>query len=121
MPCGDGTGPMGMGPMTGRAAGLCAGYGVPGYANPVAGRGFAFGRGRGYGRARGPGRGRGLGWGRLPWAWGAPPYGVPRAPEPTPEQEASALRAQAEHLDGVLADIRRRLDELEAAEAGGEQ
>ena len=26
MPGGDGTGPMGMGPMTGRAAGFCAGY-----------------------------------------------------------------------------------------------
>jgi len=37
MPWGDGTGPMGRGPMTGRAAGFCAGYAVPGYANPVAG------------------------------------------------------------------------------------
>jgi len=38
MPAGDGTGPMGMGPMTGRAAGYCAGYPVPGWMNPVAGR-----------------------------------------------------------------------------------
>ena len=35
MPWGDGTGPWGLGPMTGRAAGYCAGYNVPGYANPV--------------------------------------------------------------------------------------
>jgi hypothetical protein len=28
---GDGTGPAGMGPMTGRAAGYCAGYLVPGF------------------------------------------------------------------------------------------
>ena len=35
MPFGDGTGPMGMGPMTGRSAGYCAGYGMPGYNNPV--------------------------------------------------------------------------------------
>ena len=35
MPFGDGTGPGGYGPMTGRAAGFCAGYAVPGYANPV--------------------------------------------------------------------------------------
>jgi len=35
MPWGDGTGPMGRGPMTGRGAGFCAGYNVPGYANPV--------------------------------------------------------------------------------------
>ena len=42
MPRGDGTGPAGMGPMTGRAAGYCAGYGVPGYTNPVGGRGFGY-------------------------------------------------------------------------------
>jgi len=35
MPGGDRTGPAGMGPMTGRAAGYCAGYPVPGYLNPV--------------------------------------------------------------------------------------
>ena len=33
MPRGDGTGPGGMGPMTGRAAGYCAGYNMPGYMN----------------------------------------------------------------------------------------
>jgi len=37
MPGGDGSGPAGMGPMTGRAAGYCAGYPVPGYMNPVPG------------------------------------------------------------------------------------
>lgn len=30
---GDGTGPMGMGRMTGRGAGFCAGFSAPGYAN----------------------------------------------------------------------------------------
>jgi len=44
MPAGDGTGPLGFGPMTGRAAGYCAGYPVPGYMNPIPGRGF-LGRG----------------------------------------------------------------------------
>lgn len=34
MPLGDGTGPAGMGPMTGRAAGLWAGYPMPGHGNP---------------------------------------------------------------------------------------
>ena len=48
MPRGDGTGPMGMGPMTGRGAGYCAGFRVPGYANPA--RGFGYGFGRGYRR-----------------------------------------------------------------------
>jgi hypothetical protein len=33
MPRGDGTGPMGMGQMTGRGAGYCAGFTAPGYAN----------------------------------------------------------------------------------------
>jgi len=33
MPRGDGTGPAGMGPMTGRAAGHCAGYPAPGFMN----------------------------------------------------------------------------------------
>ena len=69
MPGGDGTGPMGMGAMTGRAAGFCVGYGMPGYANPVGGRGRGFwGRGRGGGR----GRGRGFGMGRF----GVTPMGV---------------------------------------------
>ena len=94
MPGGDGTGPMGFGPMTGRAAGYCAGYPVPGFMNPVPGRAF-LGRGYapyaqgyaapqygaayspapygapyapafGFGRGRGwgRGRGRGFGWGR---------------------------------------------------------
>ena len=33
MPAGDGTGPMGMGPMSGRGAGYCGGYDAPGAAN----------------------------------------------------------------------------------------
>jgi hypothetical protein len=77
MPRGDRTGPMGIGPMTGRGAGYCAGYPVPGYANPlVPGRG-----GRGGGRGWGRGMGRGWGWGF--WGrgrgrgvrWGHTPYG----------------------------------------------
>jgi len=49
MPFGDGTGPRGMGPMTGRGAGYCAGFGRPGFANPIRGRRwFGFGSGRAY-------------------------------------------------------------------------
>ena len=62
MPRGDGTGPAGMGPMTGRAAGYCAGYPVPGYMNPVPGRGFA---GPGFAGA----------YGAAPYGYGAAPYG----------------------------------------------
>jgi len=64
MPGGDRTGPLGQGPRTGRAAGYCAGYGMPGYANPIWGRGFGRGRGWGFG----PGRGRG--WWRF-FRWGS--------------------------------------------------
>jgi len=88
MPRGDGTGPAGVGPMTGRTAGFCAGHPVPGYINPVGGRvGFygtavprlgpygasAYGYGVGYanpwlrggfGFGRGFGRGRGFRGGR---------------------------------------------------------
>ncbi|MCD6231566.1 DUF5320 domain-containing protein [Candidatus Aerophobetes bacterium] len=49
MPAGDGTGPLGLGPMTGRAAGYCAGFPVPGFMNPLGGRlGLGFGWGRGF-------------------------------------------------------------------------
>jgi hypothetical protein len=127
MPAGDGTGPAGMGPMTGRGAGYCAGYGAPGYANPMPGGGFGMGWGRG--RARGGGWGRGRGWRRMVYAtgvpgrarfgyapeWGAPPtaaYGPYGAP-PTPEQETQFLRAQAEELKAQLDAISRRITELE--------
>ena len=55
MPKGDKTGPQGLGSKTGRAAGYCAGYSVPGYMNPMrrCGRGF----GRGFGGRRGGGFG----------------------------------------------------------------
>jgi hypothetical protein len=58
MPGGDRTGPAGSGPRTGRATGLCAGSGVPGFFSSV-GRafGFAGGRGRGAGRRAGAGGG----------------------------------------------------------------
>jgi len=109
MPAGNGTGPMGMGPMTGRAAGCCAGYSVPGYMNPLPGRGF----------------GRG-GWGRrnrfyatgMPWwaraaagSWGGcGPYGGP----PATSQELDVLKARAEYFGGALEDTRKRIEELEA-------
>jgi len=43
MPRGDGTGPAGQGPRTGRGMGYCAGFGVPGFMNPGFGRGFGRG------------------------------------------------------------------------------
>ncbi|MBU0617264.1 MAG: DUF5320 domain-containing protein [Planctomycetes bacterium] len=103
MPGGDGTGPAGQGPMTGRAGGYCAGYGMPGYLNFGPGRGFW---GRGWRRGRGGGRG----WGRwrLPDSamWGAVPLPA--------EQEAQLLKAQAQDLEDTLNGIRRRIAGLEA-------
>ncbi len=121
MPGGDRTGPMGSGPMTGRAAGYCAGYPVPGYMNPIPGRG-GFGFGRGWGRGRGRGRGRGFGWGwsgAYPYAYGAPyydpAYGYPYAQEPSATEELGILKEQSEILKQQLQDIQERINTLESA------
>ena len=79
MPLGDGTGPTGGGPRTGRSAGNCAGTGGTGR---FSGRGPGLGRG---GRGRGRGFGRGIGY--------------------SPEQERSwleaALQSITERLDAL--------------------
>ena len=124
MPAGDGTGPRGMGPMTGRGAGYCAGYCAPGYANPWPGRGFGMGWGRGGGRGRGWRNmyyATGLpGWARYGYApaWGVLPpaaYGPYGAP-PTAEQETEFLKSQAEMLKEELDAISQRMAELEQEE-----
>lgn len=94
MPFGNGTGLAGLGPMTGRGAGFCAGYPTPGYMNPAMGRAGFYGPGvpeirpygqglyglayggraapwfrRGFGFGRGFGRGRGRGRGRFGYWW----------------------------------------------------
>ncbi|MFP4225488.1 MAG: DUF5320 domain-containing protein [Desulfobacterales bacterium] len=119
MPAGDRTGPVGYGPMTGRAAGFCAGYGAPGYANPGFARGRGFGRGRGLGLGfrggRGPGFGRGFGFGPR---WGAPSpgYGYYPAPAaPGPQDELNVLRQESENLKAELDNINQRIAELESA------
>ena len=112
MPAGDGTGPAGMGPMTGRGAGYCGSYGMPGYANPAAPR-----LGLGWRRGRGGGWGRGRRYFGYAPAWGAPPaagYGYgPYAAPPTPAQEVEFLKAQAEGLKEQLDAISQRITELE--------
>ena len=118
MPGGDRTGPMGMGPMTGRAAGYCAGYSVPGYVNPVSGRG-GFGYGRGGGRGLGRGRGRGFGFRGAAYAYGNPNYGDPYlaapyyGPEVNPQQEAQMLKEQAKAMQGEISAINDRIKELD--------
>ena len=121
MPGGDGTGPLGSGAMTGRAAGFCAGSGVPGFATPRFGRAF-----RGWGRGRGGGRGRGLPVPGLTegspvglgWPSVAPPGpAAPHSPAPaaaiTRQQEIDALKGQAEYLKDILDGLRRRIEELQ--------
>lgn len=101
--------------MTGRRAGYCAGYDVPGYAHSVVGRGFGIGWGGG--RRRGwrhqyyatgaPGWARG-GYGP---AWGAPPYAEygPYAAPPTKDQEIELLKMQAEQLQQEMNAISQRI------------
>jgi len=112
-----------MGPMTGRVAGFCAGYSMPGFMNPVGGRGY-------WGRGRGGGRGfrhwyyaTGVpGWARAPmrypsWIGSAQPL-VPQAgtfaPSMTAEQELDALKKQAEFFQDELGQINKRIEQLEA-------
>jgi hypothetical protein len=97
-----------MGPMTGRGAGYCGGYDVPGYANAGPGYGMGWGgRGRGY-RWRNWYCATGVpGWARFDAApaWG--PYGAP-----SPEQQVDALKNQAQFLKTQLDAISKRIEEL---------
>ena len=128
MPRGDRTGPNGMGPMTGRAAGYCTGNPVPGYMNPYGGRGLGMAWGRGYGRGGGRGFGRGYGV-PVPLAYPAysgmapyvPPfpdaagYSGPIAPVVDSNQELAALKQQSEYLVDTLEGIKKRIGELESS------
>ncbi len=101
MPAGDGTGPRGAGPMTGRRAGYCSGYSTPGYSNP----------GLGYGPGRGSGRGRGF---RGFPAYGQGFYGpAPAHKKPSAEEERTYLKNVMTDLEGRLKEIKQRLEELE--------
>ena len=103
MPRGDRTGPMGAGPMTGRAAGVCAGFAAPRIANFGRGRGCGMGFGRGGGGGRGFGRGLGRGWAAS----------VAGAVAPTGDQELAVLKQQAQQLQTDLELIQGRIRELE--------
>jgi hypothetical protein len=116
---------MGYGPMTGRGAGYCAGYDAPGAMSPWHGR-RAWGRGWG-------GRGGGRGWrhwyyatGLPGWArggWPLPPFapyagagGTVAGPGGAIGQgpDVTVLREQAKYLEEALANVRKRLEDLEA-------
>lgn len=111
-----------MGPMTGRAAGYCARFGVPGYANPMPGRGFGIGFGRGGGVC---GQGGGRGWRNMFYATGQPgwmrfggyaaPSGDP-APyrAPNSEMEKQFLKGQVDALQAEMDAVSKRLADIEA-------
>jgi hypothetical protein len=84
--------------MTGRGAGYCAGYNVPGHANPTPG-------GRGFGRG---GFGRGLGRRR---AWQGP---VSATSAPLEEaDDIQTFRAQMQQIEQMLQSMQQRLDQLQ--------
>jgi len=100
MPGRDGTGPMGLGPMTGRGAGLCAGlyagYTALRYIYPRLGGGFGRGcRRMAYSADT-------LGWGRAAYSGYNPPA-----------DEKEHLNQEAELLKNRLQQLDKRLKELD--------
>ena len=95
MPGFDGTGPRGMGPMTGGGRGFCSPWGI----------GSAFG---GYGASPRMGYG-------YPYygAWPASPVAMPFPPQITREQELDFLRNQSEMMRKQMEQIETRMRELE--------
>ncbi len=106
MPRGNGMGPMGRGPMTGRAAGFCAGNGQAGVTIPIFGRGIG-GQGRGRHGCRNQFVATGLpGWMR------AGGHTSPAADIAT-EAEKQVLTIQVEALQTQLDAVKRHLEALE--------
>ena len=103
MPGFDGTGPRGMGSMTGWGRGFCSPRGMR-----IASRGRMVPP---YPQAPYPFYG-GYAPGTSPY-YGATPF----APQVTREQELDFLRSEAEELKGQLGQIEARISEMEKGEA----
>jgi hypothetical protein len=116
MPRGDQSGPMGMGPRTGRGLGYCTGSGEPGYMHP--GPGYEYGWGMAWRRGRrGSYRRGGRGWGPMGYGYGPMPYDAPWPVAPVDteaqmEREMMALKSQAGWLQEQLDLIQARMEEL---------
>jgi hypothetical protein len=103
MPGRDRRGPTGMGAMTGRGAGLCAGIGMSGYENSFQGRGMTCGRG----------------WRNRFYATGLPGwmrFGRDAAPYQNPNtgMDNQSLQRRADALQWELNAIKQRLSEIAA-------
>lgn len=116
MPRGDGTGPAGQGPMTGRALGYCAGYNSPGYTKGY-GMGMAWGGGRGRG-ARGFGRGmawgRGRGWGYRTFypSLVSPGYSYAPVAPLSEDQQLDMLKQEKTFLESELSGIKNAIEDI---------
>lgn len=104
MPRGDGTGPAGMGPMTGWGRGFCIAHASGIRAGSFGGR--LFGRGGGRGRRN------------MFYATGLPGWarsGTAYAPDMTGKEEAEMLKGEAAFLKEELEAIQKRLETLKKA------
>ncbi|MCD4736910.1 MAG: DUF5320 domain-containing protein [Bacteroidales bacterium] len=102
MPRNDKTGPMGLGPLTGRRLGVCVGN-----EDTVSGSSAWFGRGfggRGFGRGFGGGRGRGFGRG---YGFGAGMGVAPLSDEKVLKSEIDILKEQLSLLEKRLSDQKK--------------
>lgn len=120
MPKGDRTGPMGTGALSGRAAGFCKGFDMPGFASPTAARGLGMGMGRRRGGWGGPTVG-GRSWRCRSFATGLMGhkyfggYELTRQPF-NPELEKETLTNRSQALQSELDAVNRRLVEIESQE-----
>jgi hypothetical protein len=87
MPGFDGTGPRGLGPMTGGGRGFCSPWGI----RAVPGSYYPRGRGYPYYGVYGP---------------------VPQAPQMTREQELEFLKTEAQNLRDELKELEARIGQL---------
>lgn len=113
MALGDRTGPMGFGPRSGRGAGFCSGFFLPGFLR---------------GAGLGPRFWRGHGWRHCFWATGLPGWLRERGhcrwaaevwggSEEGEAQELAWLKGCAEAMEKALSRLRQRIQTLEAEQA----
>ena len=120
MPKGNRTGPTGTGARSGRGAGFCAGFDMPGYANPMMAAGAGAGMRRRQEGWGGPLAG-GRGWRHRSFATGRPDHlyfdSHPAAARSyNPEWEMESLRNRSRMLQAELDTISKRLEELDSQE-----